>query len=56
VLGVGPRLMVISTAGKILFRYFDPAAASVFKGAASIADGRIFMGNSDGIFYAFGLP
>jgi outer membrane protein assembly factor BamB len=56
VLGVGPRLMVVSTSGKIVYRYFDPAAASVFKGAASIADGRIFMGNSDGIFYAFGLP
>jgi hypothetical protein len=53
VLGVGPRLMVVSTSGKILFRYFDPASASVFKGAASIADGRIFMGNADGIFYAF---
>jgi polyvinyl alcohol dehydrogenase (cytochrome) len=53
VLGVGPRLMVVSTSGKILFRYLDPASASVFKGAASIADGRIFMGNSDGTFYAF---
>jgi outer membrane protein assembly factor BamB len=53
VLGVGPRLMVISTSGKVLYRYFDPAAGSVFKGAASITAGHIFMGNSDGIFYAF---
>ncbi len=56
VVGVGPRLMVISTSGKVLFRYFDPAATSVFKGAASIVDGRIFIGNSDGIFYAFSVP
>jgi outer membrane protein assembly factor BamB len=53
VLGVGPRLVVVSTSGKVLFRYLDAAPGSVFKGSASIADGRILMGNSDGIFYAF---
>lgn len=53
VVGVGPRIMAFSTSGKELWRYFDPAAGSVFKGAASITSGHIFMGNSDGTFYAF---
>ncbi|MDP9329205.1 MAG: PQQ-binding-like beta-propeller repeat protein [Actinomycetota bacterium] len=56
VLGVGPRLVVVSTSGKVLYRFFDPAAGSVFKGAASVAAGHIYMGNSDGIFYAFAPP
>jgi len=53
----GPTMDIISAAsGKTLFTYTDSNNGSVFGGAASIANGVLYVGNFDGNLYAFGLP
>ena len=52
----GPVFRVINaTTGKTLFSYKDSQAGSDFYGAATIAQGVLYIGNMDGNLYAFGL-
>jgi outer membrane protein assembly factor BamB len=60
VLQAGPAELVIgtqgATAGRILFRFQDAhAPAPWFYGAASIADGVLYVGDANGDLYALGL-
>jgi outer membrane protein assembly factor BamB len=53
----GTTMDIISAAsGKTLFTYTDSNNGSAFAGAASIANGVLYVGNFDGNLYAFGLP
>jgi outer membrane protein assembly factor BamB len=56
VVGVGPRLVLVSaSSGKVLSSFIDTHAGSWFKGGSSISNGHIYIGNADGILYAFGV-
>ena len=48
--------IINAASGKTLFTYTDSNDGSVFDGAASIANGMLYVGNFDGNLYAFGLP
>jgi len=51
----GSSLLALDAAsGRTLFSYKDHTMGSVFYGAASISKGRLYVGNFDGNFYAFG--
>jgi hypothetical protein len=52
--GEGPKIMAVSTStGGTLFSYNDTSAGSRFWGPASVSAGVAFIGNQDGIIYAF---
>src|SRR5579884_4090741 len=46
--------IVNSATGKALFTYKDSSANSTFWAPASISNGVLYLGNKDGILYAFG--
>jgi outer membrane protein assembly factor BamB len=55
VVDAGSLLVALdATSGRTLFSYKDHTKASVFYGAASISKGKLYVGNFDGNFYAFG--
>lgn len=55
VVGEGYRIMLVSTSdGHLLYSYPDYHPGSNFYGAASISNGVLYIGNYDGILYAFG--
>jgi polyvinyl alcohol dehydrogenase (cytochrome) len=55
VVGEGPMIvMVAASTGQTLFTYRDPSGGW-FYGAASIANGVLYEGNTDGRLFAFGL-
>jgi outer membrane protein assembly factor BamB len=52
----GPAFDVLNaTSGKALFVYRDANTYSTFDGPATISNGVLYVGNLDGILYAFGL-
>jgi outer membrane protein assembly factor BamB len=52
----GPAFDVLNaTSGKTLFVYRDANTYSTFDGPATISNGVLYVGNLDGILYAFGL-
>lgn len=52
VVGQGNAIIMMSaTSGSTLFRFYDPNNA-IFESAASISNGVMYMGNSDGNLYA----
>ena len=52
----GPAFDVLNaTTGRTLFVYTDANASSTFGGPATISNGVLYVGNLDGILYAFGL-
>lgn len=54
VVGAGPTMEVISTAsGQTLFSYQDTSSGAIFYGAASIANGVLYIGDTNGNLYAF---
>jgi polyvinyl alcohol dehydrogenase (cytochrome) len=54
IVGEGPKIMAVSTStGGTLFSYNDTSAGSRFWGPASVSAGVAFIGNQDGIIYAF---
>ncbi|MCI4331461.1 MAG: PQQ-binding-like beta-propeller repeat protein [Thermoplasmata archaeon] len=55
VVGAGGHEFAVARAtdGRLLFRY---NASAIFQGGASIAGGRIFIGNDNGNLLSFGLP
>ena len=54
VAGGGPDLVVLrSSDGKLVFDYHTK---NIFQGSASIAGGRIYIGNDGGYLYSFGFP
>jgi outer membrane protein assembly factor BamB len=54
--GANQDFVVLDAAtGKQVFVYHDGNAASRFWGAPTVANGIIYMGNRDGMLYAFGL-
>lgn len=59
VVGANATLDVIATggaqAGQVVYAYTDPATTSYFKGAATIANGVIYVGDWNGHLDAFGL-
>jgi hypothetical protein len=60
VIGAGPRLLVVGTqgpeTGHILFSFQDAQApATEFFGAASLADGVLYVGDASGRLFALGL-
>jgi outer membrane protein assembly factor BamB len=59
VVGANATLDVIATggaqAGQIVYAYTDPATTSYFKGAATIANGVIYVGDWNGHLDAFGI-
>ncbi len=56
VVGAGTLLMAFDApSGKPLFLYKDSHRGSSFEGACSISRGVLYVGNFDGILYAFGL-
>jgi len=55
VAGEGNRLVLVATSdGHSLYSYADTHSGSNFYGAASILNGVLYIGNFDGILYAFG--
>jgi polyvinyl alcohol dehydrogenase (cytochrome) len=57
VAAAGPTFFVLdATNGKTLFEYNDFSKNSTFDGAATIADGVLYIGNLDGTLFAFRLP
>lgn len=57
VVGEGRTIAVLDAAsGKSLSGYHDTRADSAFWSAATIAHGVLYVGNMDGMLYAFGLP
>jgi outer membrane protein assembly factor BamB len=55
VVGEGPAFaLTATTSGQTLFTYKDFATYSHFYGTASIINGVLYIGNMDGILYAFG--
>lgn len=56
VVGAGTTVEVVNTSsGQILFTYTDTNSSTVFYGAATIANGVLYIGDSSGNLYAFGL-
>jgi outer membrane protein assembly factor BamB len=56
VVGAGTLLIAFdATTGKSIFVYQDTHRGSSFEAACSISRGVLYIGNFDGIFYAFGL-
>ncbi len=56
VVGEGPDLVLVAAnTGNTLFTYSDINTGSTFYGAASISNGVLYVGNMDGILYAFGI-
>lgn len=54
VVGSGPKIEVVATAsGKILFTYHDTSTGARFVDAASISNGVLYMGDTNGFLYAF---
>ena len=55
--GSGDYLIVLNAAnGTQIFAYHDTSAkSSLFWGTPTICNGMLYMGNRDGLFYAFGL-
>jgi outer membrane protein assembly factor BamB len=52
----GPAFDVLNaTSGKTLFVYKDANAYSTFDGPATVSNGVLYVGNLDGLLYAFGL-
>jgi polyvinyl alcohol dehydrogenase (cytochrome) len=52
----GPTFDVLNTtSGTTLFDYTDANAYSTFDGPATVSNGVLYIGNLDGILYAFGL-
>ena len=55
VVGEGNTLVLVATSdGHSLYSYTDTHSGSNFYGAASILNGVLYIGNFDGILYAFG--
>lgn len=53
-LGEGTKVIAVSTStGATLFSHQDSSAGSRFWGPASVSDGIAYIGNQDGILYAF---
>lgn len=56
VVGEGPDIVLVAAnTGNTLFTYSDTNSGSAFYGAASISNGVLYVGNMDGILYAFGI-
>ncbi len=55
-IGEGTEVLAVSLSnGATLFRFTDNNPGSQFWGPASIANGRVYIGNQDGNLYSFGL-
>ena len=55
VVGEGNKLVLVATSdGHSLYSYADTHSGSNFYGAATILNGVLYIGNFDGILYAFG--
>jgi outer membrane protein assembly factor BamB len=53
--GAGNTVYAVATrTGAILWSYQDGNGDSDFWGAATISNGRVYVGNQDGSLYAFG--
>jgi hypothetical protein len=56
VVGAGSTFYVLASSnGATLFRFQDTTTHAVFNGPATVVNGRLYEGNVDGNFYAFGL-
>ncbi|HEX6481161.1 MAG TPA: PQQ-binding-like beta-propeller repeat protein [Ktedonobacteraceae bacterium] len=52
----GPAFDVLNaTSGMRLFVYSDANASSIFDGPATVSNGVLYVGNLDGVLYAFGV-
>jgi outer membrane protein assembly factor BamB len=56
-IGLGAHFDAVDTSsGKVIFSYAGPAGwANGFRSSASISNGVIYVGNNNGVLYAFGL-
>lgn len=55
IVGEGYKFVIVATSnGQTLYTYADGHKGSYFYGAASISGGVLYIGNFDGILYAFG--
>lgn len=55
--GSGKYLVVVdSTNGQLLHQFHDGSGLSFFWGGATVSNGALYMGNRDGMMFAFGIP
>ena len=52
----GGKVMAFSaTTGALLWSFADTTSGSLFYGSAVVSNGRLYVGNMDGKFYAFSI-